>query len=141
MHAGRSRSRAGQVAFGRYLVWQLPGWVVVTLLALGVTRLLELPAWVAAIAAGLVVVKDLALFPTMRVVFRPPDDPRCVGARGQAVDALTPTGLVRVRGELWQATTRDGGRLGARTAIRVVDARGLLLVVEADEEVAQSPSG
>lgn len=97
------------------------------------TRLLEIPAWIVAVVTGLVVAKDLALFPVLRTTFRPAADPRPVGARGQVVVTLAPTGQVRVRGELWRATTRDGDELLGGTPVRVVGAQGLLLVVEADD--------
>ncbi len=118
---------------GRYLLWQLPGWLLTAALAGVVARLLAIPWWTGVIVAGLVAAKDLALFPVLRETFRPAGDPRPVGARGRVVDDLAPTGQVRVRGELWRATTRDGRTLPGGAPVRVVEAHGLLLVVEADD--------
>lgn len=119
--------------FGRYLLWQVPGWILTAVIAWAVARVLDISDWLVVLVTGLVVAKDLALYPVLRLAFRPPADPRPIGARGRVVDALVPTGQVHVRGEFWQATTRDGSRVATGATVRVVEARGLLLVVEVDD--------
>lgn len=93
-------------------------------------RALALPVWTAGAALLLWVLKDVLLFRAMQAVFRPPASPELVGSRAEAVEALTPTGYVRVHGELWLATTHDGAPIAAGTRVLVVAARGLTLVVE-----------
>ena len=117
-----------------YVLWQLPGWCLTGSVALWVAALTGLPAWAAGALVGLVMLKDFALFPAMRVVFRPPRvDERLVGARGRAVELLAPGGYVRVHGELWKAEARAAGRqIEAGTPIVVREARGLTLLVEED---------
>jgi membrane-bound serine protease (ClpP class) len=44
------------------------------------------------------------------------------------ISPLTPTGQVRVNGEIWQARSECGARVGARVRITAVD--GLTLDVE-----------
>jgi membrane-bound serine protease (ClpP class) len=51
-----------------------------------------------------------------------------VGARAEVVEALAPTGRVRVRGELWTARAADPAIAGQRVRITAVD--GLTLEVE-----------
>ncbi len=115
---------------GRYLIWQLPGWLVMAL-ALGlVVRALELPGWVVAAGTAVLIARDLLLFPAMRVVFRPARPTQPLGARAQVVQPLAPAGYVRIGGELWQATTRHGRRVEAGHAVLVREARGLTLIVE-----------
>lgn len=81
---------------------------------------------------GVVISKDLALFPAMRVAFRPPPaTDRLVRTRGQAVEQLRPAAYVRVNREFWQAELQAPGRqIDAGTPIVVRDATGLTLIVE-----------
>jgi membrane-bound serine protease (ClpP class) len=120
--------------FRRYLLFQLPGWVIVgTLCALAVrwpgispaTAVVLFAAWVA---------KDLLLYPWLRhgYVPGPADSHRSlVGATGVAEQALAPSGWVRVRGELWRARVRSGiAVLDKGAAVRVVEVDGMEIVVE-----------
>jgi membrane protein implicated in regulation of membrane protease activity len=118
---------------GRYLLAQAPGWILVALVVFLGVAALDLPRWVAGLALALFVAKDLALYPTMRVIFRPADDRGLLGATGRAVEPLAPTGYVLVQGERWRATLRGGGALEAGAAVRVVGAQGLTLLVEPAE--------
>jgi len=51
-----------------------------------------------------------------------------VGTRGQAVSALTPEGVVRIKGELWQAIA-SGAPINPGEEITVVEQEGLTLTV------------
>jgi membrane-bound serine protease (ClpP class) len=64
-----------------------------------------------------------------------------VGATGEVSEGLTPTGHIRVLGELWQA--RSSSELPAGSRVRVVAVDGLTLDVEAVDKVAASsgPAG
>jgi membrane-bound serine protease (ClpP class) len=57
---------------------------------------------------------------------------RLLGAAGVVTQALDPLGYVRVQGHIWRATLAAGTwpRLPVDTAVRVLDVRGLTLVVE-----------
>jgi membrane protein implicated in regulation of membrane protease activity len=125
-----------------YVLWQLPGWCLAAIVGLWFEALVGLPAWAGETLVGLLILKDLALFPAMRVVFSPPrTNERLVGARGRVVQRLAPVGYVRVMGELWNAEARAAGRqIDAGTPIVVRDARGLTLLVE-EEPPAGPPSG
>ena len=85
--------------------------------------------WLAIVAFGVYVGKDLALYPAMRAVFRPPLPSVPIGRRATAVNHLAPTGFVRVDGELWKARVR-GGEVPVNGAVIVREAEGLTLVVE-----------
>jgi membrane protein implicated in regulation of membrane protease activity len=117
---------------GRYLLWELPSWVIAALVLAWVTDFFGLSAWMAAGLFALFIVKDLLLFPVMRGVFRPsPHRPQPIGACGETVETLKPSGYVRVNGELWKAESTKRGmviRAGAEVIVR--DARGLTLMVE-----------
>jgi membrane protein implicated in regulation of membrane protease activity len=51
-----------------------------------------------------------------------------IGATAEVVQDCSPTGLVRVQGELWQARCEPGARAGDRVRVQRLD--GLTLLVE-----------
>ncbi|ASJ12905.1 NfeD family protein [Thermococcus thioreducens] len=53
-----------------------------------------------------------------------------VGAVGKVVEELDPEGVIKVRGELWKAVSRNGARVAVGEEVRVVEVRGLALIVE-----------
>jgi len=112
----------------RYLAWQLPGWLLGALGIGALTWGLALPGWVVPVGVALLVVRDLLLYPAMRVVFRPAPPVQPLGARGVCVESLAPSGYVRVGGELWRARARDPVPAGA--VVVVLAAHGLTLLVE-----------
>ncbi|MBI4242071.1 MAG: NfeD family protein [Candidatus Rokubacteria bacterium] len=119
---------------GRYVVWQLPEWGLVALLLVWLARVLDFSGWTGAAIFGVWAAKDLLLFPVMRAVFRGPGDSVYpIGAWGTTVDALTPSGYIRVKGELWSAASLGGRPVPAGTPVIVRDGRGLTLFVEAAE--------
>lgn len=119
---------------GRYLLWQVPGWLLIGLAVFGIAAAIGLPWWLAALAVGLAAAKDLALYPAMRPAFEPPASPLPIGARGEAVQALTPLGYIRVRGELWRARARTADPVPPGRRVVVVAACGLTLIVDPEPE-------
>ncbi|HXG03935.1 MAG TPA: NfeD family protein [Candidatus Binatia bacterium] len=119
---------------GRYLLWQVPGWVVAGLAVFAIATVVGLPWWLAPLAAALAAAKDIALYPAMRVVFRAAGSPLPVGARGEVTQALTPVGYVRVHGELWRARVRGSDPVPPGSRVVIVGAHGLTLVVDPEPE-------
>ncbi len=117
----------------RYLLYQIPGWV----LALGAAILLYrwgvLPGWAGVLLVAGWMVKDAALYPLMRAAYETDTSSvieRLIGLRGVAVEPLAPQGYVRVRGELWrsEATAADQAiRPGHPVTVHAV--RGTTLLV------------
>jgi membrane-bound serine protease (ClpP class) len=66
---------------------------------------------------------------------------RMLGARGVVTQGLDPLGYVRVQGHIWRATLAEGTlpRLPVDAAVRVLEVRGLTLVVEPAVEVEAEP--
>ena len=114
--------------FVRYLLLQAPGWLVVAVAPAWLGPAFGLPTWIIILAAVGNVAKDLLLFPVLRATLRPPSSPRHVGAVGQAVEVLAPSGLIRVNGELWVARTL-GSTVPKGTPVVVRGAEGLTLIV------------
>lgn len=130
-----TRHARGVYVFGKYLLFQLPGWTLVAIVLALAVRFFELPVWLAWAVWGANVAKDLVLYRWLRAAYA--DHPSrfvggdaLVGAEGHVEEALTPQGFVRVRGERWKALARGGTELDAGRPIRVVSVRGLVLTVE-----------
>ena len=115
--------------FRRYLLFQLPSWVLAAIVLYGLYRWAGLPAVAAPALWGAYLVKDLVLFRFLRKAYEPgpgAGSERLIGLDGRAER----NGYVRVRGELWLASVADGSppmREGAM--VRVEDAEGMRLVV------------
>ena len=119
---------------GKYLLFQVPGWLVAGTLAWAARGWFGLPDWAAVTAVVLWVLKDFVLFPFLRVAYEPHDgrDRRLLGSRATAADTLAPEGFVRVGSELWRAHARGGVRIEAGARVRVHEVQGLTLVVDAE---------
>ena len=123
---------------GRYLLLQLPGWVGVALVMMGLHVWLGVAAWIGVAVTAAWMAKDLLLFPWLRPAYdaRGAGSPEAglVGLGGTAEQPLDPVGFVRVRGELWRARVPSGAapvERGTRVVVRDVD--GMTLVVEGVE--------
>jgi membrane-bound serine protease (ClpP class) len=124
--------------FAKYLLFQLPEWILVLLVLMFLNDRIDFPHWIAPPGLfALWVIKDLALYPVVRKAYK--SKPRSgveqlIGARGVAQQELSPRGYVRVRGELWMAEfRRNDRRIPPGRPIRVLAARGMTLIVEGEE--------
>ena len=116
----------------RYILYQVPGWLLCTAMAVILHRWAGLSEW---IGLSLVVgwaAKDAALYPFLRHAYEP-DAPsaieRLVGLAGITVEPLAPHGYIRVRGELWRAEPRAGAEIGPGHHVTVEAVRGTTLLV------------
>ena len=92
--------------FGRYLVFQGAGWGL-SAAVLSIPVYLEwIPLWVAATLVGVVMAKDLLLFPMMRKAYEP-GEPHgygpLLGREVRVSQALSPEGYVIAGAERWRA--------------------------------------
>jgi len=126
--------RAARSTFARYLMFEIPGWVVAAAVLALLVHEEQLPARTAWILLAVFVAKDFALYPVLRVGYQPsaPDGTASlVGALGTARERLDPEGWVRVGAELWRAELAHGqAPLEAGAAVRVVAVDALTLQVE-----------
>ncbi len=122
--------------FVRYLLFQLPGVVLLYLLLILARRVVALPTWFIWGLVALWVIKDLILFPVVWRAYdreRRDDASSMVGSRGIAEDPLDPSGYIRVHGELWKAEVMGGSpSIGKGEKVTVRAIRGLTLLVEPD---------
>lgn len=61
-----------------------------------------------------------------------------VGSTARVEQPLVPEGKVFCHGERWNARSKDGGRIEPGSEVRVVEVRGLLLVVETMESLPET---
>ena len=128
-------------SFWRYTAFQVPGWIIAAGGGWFLHRWLDIPVWVASGVLVVWVIKDYALYPWLGSAYeldhRRPID-RLVGEHGTASDALSPSGYIRVRGELWRARSEDvqvdvdveGGKAIVQgDRVEVIGVDGTLLVV------------
>ena len=133
-----ARERTSAV-FARYWVYQIPGMFLAVLVLAALVRWEQISQGLAFLLFGFWVLKDLLLFPVTRIGYER-------GGQQQGADALPGrlghvqedvdaerSGWVRVGPELWRAVSA-GPALAAGTRVRVVEVRGLVLLVEGAEE-------
>ena len=126
----------------RYTLLQIPGLALLVLILIVIQQWVELPAW---FTWGLVIiwiVKDVALFPLVWRAYdwdHAGDSNSMIGLQGVVQKRLSPSGSVRVRGELWQARVMgDGPSIYEGEVIQVREIRGLTLFVEPNHEIGDS---
>ena len=122
--------------FSTYVVAHLPGWTATLIVAWIMVALFGVQLWVGGVMVATVVLKDVLSYRSMRRYYTPePAERRLVDQSAVAVTPLAPSGLVRVRGELWQARLMsiEGAPQGA--LVRVRDVEGLTLIVESAEDL------
>jgi len=117
----------------RYTLLQLPGYAVLGLLYILVKEIVDLPAYSAWTVFGLWVAKDIVLFPFVGRYYDPGYNRgrfSMIGRQGVVDKPLTPTGTVRIRGELWKAEVLDPGHaVDTGRTVTVQEIRGLTLQV------------
>lgn len=130
------RSRTAWVV-GKYLLFQIPGWLVVGCLVTAAVHWWEISTLTACLLFAAWLVKDAVMFPFVRSAYEPSDEgpDRLVGTRAVARDRLDPAGWVRLGPELWRAELVHGHEPVAKgTAVRVLAVNGMVVTVEADSE-------
>lgn len=133
----RSRTLSERRTLARYLLLQLPGWVLVALILWAMEVWTKIPTWALASAMVAFIVKDLAIYPWVRPAYeKTVDDPaeHLVGQRGVTVEPIDPQGWVRVRAELWRAeSAASSPDIPAGATVRVCGLRDHTLLIQPDD--------
>jgi membrane-bound ClpP family serine protease len=118
----------------RYIVMQIPGFVLFGLVLILCQRWVVIPSQLFAILLILWILKDIFLFPIVWQAYadqEKPEESQLLNALGTAFDRLDPSGYVRVRGELWRAErTPDSLPIEKGESVQVVGRDNLLLKVK-----------
>ncbi|MBW2493362.1 MAG: hypothetical protein JRE43_01320 [Deltaproteobacteria bacterium] len=118
----------------RYTLFQIPDLILLSLGLAAAVRWWGLPVYVAYGLVGLWLVKDIVMFPILRVAYESDSASGVDGIRGAlgvVTQSLAPAGYVRLGSELWKAEFASGAEpVSEGSAIRVVEVHGLTLIVE-----------
>jgi membrane-bound serine protease (ClpP class) len=132
---GGPRRASTRRVFARYLAFEAPSWALLLVVLVVLVRVWDLSTPLAMLVLALWVVKDLALFPVLRIAYEPVGGSggaeSLIGAIGTVSADLDPEGWVRIGAERWRArVARDHAPVPAGAAVRVMKVDGLLLGVE-----------
>ena len=126
----------GRSPLARYLTAQVPGWVIVAIGAMVASSYGADPklAWT---IAGAWVFKDLVAYPFVRRAYERgrAATEALIGEVGVVRDALSPSGWITVRGEVWRAEVDAGAApvpAGRKVRVRSVEGRTLHVAPERD---------
>lgn len=134
------RDRPSRSIVLRYSLFQIPSAVLLAVVLVVLHRRLDLSPWIGWGIFLFWIVKDAVLFPLVWRSYQGDDGGACsmAGLSGTARTGLSRRGKVEVRGEIWHAeVAEDHPPVTAGSAIRVISARGLTLLVE---DVSAAPA-
>jgi len=121
--------------FLRYLFFQVPGWAIGAVIALGLVHWKVIPSWLAVLGFFGLMLKDLVFYPLLRSAYETKvksGSEALVGKKGTAQDDLLPEGYIRINLELWRAVADSASpKIVSGTEVEVVGAEGMKLIVRA----------
>jgi membrane-bound ClpP family serine protease len=119
----------------KYSLLQLPGLVTLILILLMLRQWTTIPSWIFLMCASIWIIKDVILFPFVWRAYENNLPNSMVGSSGIAVDQLSPSGYVRINGELWRAKIIENESVIEKgETITVRDMDGLTLTVISGEK-------
>jgi len=117
----------------KYALFQVPGWVAASLALVGIMKWVDLPLWAALGLFIIWILKDVALYPFVRVAYESDVKTgveQLVGKTGVAQEWLDPHGMVRIGGELWRAEAEPRDQpIEPKSEIRITGTHGMTLIV------------
>ena len=106
---------------------------------------IDLPVWAGIGLFSLWVLKDLVLYPLLKVAYElevKTGADQLIGLRGVATENLDPRGYVHVRGERWRAETgSDKGLVLTGSRVKVLAVDGMTLIVDPEGTSAAGTRG
>ena len=127
----------------RYLLFQIPSWILALLLLGAAHRWLRVPLWAAVGLFVLYVAKDFLLYPYVRKAYEPHGKTGAellIGCVGLTKQRLDPEGYVQVKGELWRAVADPPGEpIPAGQSVRIQEVSDLTLVVRRMHDPEEGP--
>jgi len=117
----------------KYTLLQLSELAVIIVLLILVRNWINYPLWVVWLAIPLLIVKDIIMFPFTWRAYDKANPNSMIGAEGTVTDTLSPSGYIRIQGELWRAIVIDSSsviEVGETVTVRNID--GLTLHVQSE---------
>jgi len=118
----------------KYLLFQIPGWIVAATILAVLVHWESLPTWLGVVCFCGWLLKDLLVYPFFRRAYEPSvtGSARLIGSRAVAEGDLAPTGYIRVRGELWRAVVSPADQVvRSGTEVEIVSAERMEVFVRA----------
>ncbi len=124
--------------FQRYLLFQIPGWILGAIILFVFREWIGLPLWGSVLLYSLYVGKDFVLYPFLSVAYQAgakTGAEQFIGEIATVKTKLDLDGYVRVRGELWKARLTPGSAAIEQGAqVRVEAVHRMTLIVRLDDE-------
>ncbi len=119
----------------KYSLLQLPGLALLVLILLLLRHWIDVPAWAEWTIVSLAVIVDVIMYPFVWRAYDKDNPDSMSGSQGIAVDRLSPSGHVRIKGELWRAKIIEGGSaIEKGEVVTVRGISGLTLIVQSDNK-------
>lgn len=123
-----------QQVLTKYSLLQLPGLALLILILVLLRYWINIPTWAVWTFISLLVIVDVIMYPFVWRAYDKDDPNTMSGSRGIAADRLSPSGYVRIKGELWRAEIIEGDSVIEKgDVVTVTDIRGLTLIVRSDK--------
>jgi membrane protein implicated in regulation of membrane protease activity len=131
--------------FVRYLLFQIPGWLLLGLFLGFLLEKFGLPVWAAIGFFVVWMLKDFAMYPIVRRAYETnvrTGSERLIGAKGLTQGTLAPQGYIKVQGELWRARVEDHNQpICKNTVVTVKGADRMTLLVEEEPRDTEPGAG
>ncbi len=118
----------------RYTLFQIPDLILLSLGLAAAVRWWDLSVFTAYGVVAIWIAKDIIMYPILRIAYEASGSSgvdAIHGALGVVTQPLVPSGYVRLGSERWKAElVCSSGVVPVGSAIRVVELRGLTLIVE-----------
>ena len=119
----------------RYSLLQLPGLALVILILVLLRYWLNIPSWAVWTFISLCIIMDVIMFPFVWHAYDKENPNSMSGSQGVATDRLSPSGYVRIKGELWRAEMTEGdSAIEKGDVVTVTGIRGLTIICRADKK-------
>jgi membrane-bound ClpP family serine protease len=117
----------------RYSLLQLPEVVLLIMVLFLIRQWIHIPMWVVWMFSSILLMINVIMYPFVWRAYDKSVPNALSGSRGITVDRLSPSGHVRINGELWQAIVTEGHEpIEKGGNVTVKDIQGLTLIVESD---------
>jgi membrane-bound ClpP family serine protease len=121
----------------RYLLFQIPQWLILAVFLWLLVDWNAVPRWAAQLFLLFWVMKDFVMFPLVRRAYENNTQTgaeKLIGAKAVAQEPLDPEGYVKINGELWKARADPAHQpIEQNRRVQVRAASGLTLIVSATE--------
>jgi membrane protein implicated in regulation of membrane protease activity len=118
----------------RYLSYQIPGLIILSILILVYTTVMHMPLWGIWVLIGAWVLKEAVTLPFTWKLYRKPRPSATdlmIGQVGTATENLDPHGYVNIRGELWLAELADEKKSVKKgESVQIIRIEGMKVIVE-----------